>query len=127
MSSPRSRSNRRQPLKVGPSQAPEPHCGPDQYAWRNYFASGCKPKAGDLRSEARQFHGARGLRELPFAGGMEGADGMGYGMGYGSGRRRSHTNGYNAYDYNGYGGYSGGRSGRRRSGSRRSTSRDYYY
>lgn len=50
MSSPQSR---RQAYKVGPSQAPVPQCGPDEYVWRNFFASGCKPKSLDLRREGR--------------------------------------------------------------------------
>lgn len=40
----------RRALKVGPSSAPAPQCGPNEYAWRNYFASGCKPKSEDRRS-----------------------------------------------------------------------------
>jgi hypothetical protein len=47
MSSPR--SPRRQ-LKVGPSNAPVTDCPEGYYRWRNYFASGCKPKAEDRRS-----------------------------------------------------------------------------
>lgn len=50
MSSPRAPRSPRGGYKVGPSQAPEPQCGPDEYKWRNYFASGCKPKSQDRRS-----------------------------------------------------------------------------
>jgi hypothetical protein len=42
------RSSRR-PLKVGPSQAPEPECPPGYYKWRNYFDSGCDPIDTDRR------------------------------------------------------------------------------
>jgi hypothetical protein len=98
--------------KVGPSRAPEPNCGPGQYAWRNFFASGCKPANEDRRSEARQFRNARGggLRELPFAGeSAVNADGYGGYNGY---------NGYNSYDGL-YGVSSGRKSGRRNYGSAR--------
>lgn len=52
MSSPRPPRSPRSPrhqLKVGPSRAPEPSCGPGRYRWRNYFASGCKPIEDDRR------------------------------------------------------------------------------
>jgi hypothetical protein len=103
--------------KVGPSRAPEPNCGPGQYAWRNFFASGCKPANEDRRSEARQFRNVRRGGAGAGAAPIE-ADGWGYGS----------YNGYDSYDnyngYNGYGSYdglygvsSGRKSGRRNYGS----------
>jgi hypothetical protein len=53
----------RKHLKVGPSKAPEPNCGPNEYAWRNFFSSGCKPKDQDRRRLALQFHPELRARE----------------------------------------------------------------
>jgi hypothetical protein len=87
--------------KVGPSRAQKPQCGPGEYAWRNFFGSGCKPASQDLRSEARQFRNVRG-GAAPVQ-----ADGW--------------YNGYNSYDnYDGlYGASSGRKSARRNYGSAR--------
>jgi hypothetical protein len=95
------RSPRRQ-LKVGPSQAPKPNCPPGEYAWRNYFKSGCDPAQTDRRRLALQFRAARGARELPFAGEQELADGWDYGSGRRNYRRSTAYNGRYDQDW-GYG------------------------
>jgi hypothetical protein len=95
--------------KVGPSRAQKPQCGPGEYAWRNFFGSGCKPASQDLRSEARQFSGVRGLRGLTFAGEAN-VNADGWYNGY---------NGYDSYDNVGWSSPRSSRSQRSRSPSRR--------